>query len=87
MPSSVNTKQSKYVKYRGPILHVTSLALGSDDLNFDQSATSIQIFPEPNAGHETRFFFYKITTLIGVDVKYQSQNLLAFEQSCFSYVN
>ena len=49
MPSSVNTKQSKYVKYRGPILRVTSLALGSDDLNLDQSAMSIQILPEPNA--------------------------------------
>ena len=31
------------VKYRGPILHVTSQALNSDDLTLDQSATSIQI--------------------------------------------
>ena len=30
-------------------------------MNLDQSATSIQILPEPNAGHVTRF--YKITTL------------------------
>ena len=38
-----------YVKYRGPILHVTSPALGSDDLSLDQSGMSIQILPEPNA--------------------------------------
>ena len=31
------------VKYRRPILRVTSPALGSDYLNLDQSATSIQI--------------------------------------------
>ena len=37
-----------YVKYRGPILRVTSQALGSDDSNLDQSATSIQILPEPS---------------------------------------
>ena len=35
------------LKYRGPILRVTSPALGSDDLTLDQSATSIQILPEP----------------------------------------
>ena len=35
------------LKYRGPILRVTSQALGSDDLTLDQSATSIQILPEP----------------------------------------
>ena len=31
------------LKYRGPILHVMSPALGSDDSSLDQSATSIQI--------------------------------------------
>ena len=41
-----------------------SPALGSDDLSLEQSGTSIQILPEPNAGRVTRFFFYKITTLI-----------------------
>ena len=36
------------LKYRGPILRVTSQALGSDDSTLDQSATSIQIIlPEP----------------------------------------
>ena len=35
------------LKYRGPILRVTSPALGSDDLTLDQSPTSIQILPEP----------------------------------------
>ena len=36
------------VKYRGPILLVTSQALGSDNSTLDQSATSIQIIlPEP----------------------------------------
>ena len=35
------------LKYIGPILHVTWPALGSDDLNFDQSGMSIQILPEP----------------------------------------
>ena len=44
------------LKYRGPILRVTWPALGSNDLNLDQSGTSIQILPEPNAGHVTRFF-------------------------------
>ena len=48
------------VKYRGPILRVMWPALGSDDLNLDQSGTSIQILPEPNAGHVTRFFFIKL---------------------------
>ena len=38
-----------YVKYRGLILRVTSQALGSDDSTLNQSATSIQILPEPNA--------------------------------------
>ena len=51
------------VKYRGPILSVTSPALGSDDLTLDQLGTSIQILPEPNAGHVTLFFLNKITTL------------------------
>ena len=37
------------VKYKGTILRVTSPALGSDDLSLDQSGTSIQILPEPNA--------------------------------------
>ena len=37
------------VKYRGPILRVTSPALGSDDLSLDQSGTSIKILQEPNA--------------------------------------
>ena len=50
------------VKYRGPILHVTSQALGSNDSNLDQSVTSIQILPEPNA--VTWHAFYKITTLL-----------------------
>ena len=50
-----------YIKYRGPILRVTSQALGSDDLTLDQSATSIQIiFPESAVTWHT---FYKITTL------------------------
>ena len=44
------------VEYRGPILRITWPALGSADLNLDQSGTSIQILPEPNAGHMTRFF-------------------------------
>ena len=52
-----------YLKYRGLILQATWPALGSDDLNLDQSGMSIQILPEPNAGHVTHFF-YKITTLI-----------------------
>ena len=33
---------------------MTSPALGSDDLTLDQSGTSIQILPEPNAGDVTR---------------------------------
>ena len=37
------------LKYRWLILRVTSPALGSDDLSLDQSGTSIQILPEPNA--------------------------------------
>ena len=49
------------IKYRGPILRVMSPALGSDDLSLDQSGTSIQILPEPNA--VTWHVFYKITTL------------------------
>ena len=52
------------LKYRGPILRVTWSALGSNDLNLDQSGTSIQILLEPNAGHVTHFF-KKITTLNG----------------------
>ena len=47
---------SELVKYKGPILHGTWPALGSNDLNLDQSGTSIQILPEPNAGHVTHFF-------------------------------
>ena len=49
----------KLLKYRGPILRVTSPALGSDDLSLDQSGTIIQILTEPNAAarcHVTRFF-------------------------------
>ena len=54
------------LKYKGPILHVTWPALGYDDLNLDQSATSIQILPEPNAGHVTRFLKnYDFTGKIG----------------------
>ena len=45
------------VKYRGLILRVTRPALGSNDLNLDQSGTSIQILQEPNAGHVTRFLY------------------------------
>ena len=37
-----------FIKYRGPILRVTSPALGSDDLSLDQSGMSIQILPKPN---------------------------------------
>ena len=48
-----------FLKYRGPILRVTSQALGSDDLTLDQSATSIQIIlPEPAVTWQA---FYKIT--------------------------
>ena len=47
----------------GPILRVTSPALGSDDLNLDQSATSIQILLEP-ALVTWHVFFHKITTLL-----------------------
>ena len=35
------------VKDRGPILQVMWPALGSDDLNLDQSGTNIQILQEP----------------------------------------
>ena len=55
------TNRETPLKYRGPILHVTSPALGSDDLTLDQSATSIQILPEPAL--VKRHIFYKITTL------------------------
>ena len=55
------------LKYRGPILRVTSPALGSDDLSLDQSGTSIQILHEPNTAVHCHvrvlFSFYKITTL------------------------
>ena len=52
-------------KDRGPILRVTSQALGSDDSTLDQSATSIQIIlPEPEV---TWHAFYKITTLRRTD--------------------
>ena len=47
-----------YVKYRGPILRVMSPALGSNDLSLDQSGTSIQILPEPNAVSDS--FFIKL---------------------------
>ena len=53
-----NSKKEVLVKYRGLILRVTWPALGSDDLNLDQSGTSIQILPEPKAGHVTRLFFF-----------------------------
>ena len=33
------------IKYRGPILRVTSPETGSDDMSLDQSETSIQILP------------------------------------------
>ena len=56
-----NFHGSSFGKYRGRILRVTWPALGSNDLNLDQSGTSIQILQEPNAGHVT--LFYKITTL------------------------
>ena len=56
-----NFRKHHFVKYRGPILRVTSPALGSDDLSLNQSGTSIQILPEPNA--VTWHVFYKITTL------------------------
>ena len=49
------------LKYRGPILHVTSPALGSNYLTLDHSATSIQILPEPALVEW--HFFYEITTL------------------------
>ena len=48
-------------EYRGPILRVTSPALGSNDLSLDQSGTSIQILLEPNT--VTWHVFDKITTL------------------------
>ena len=37
------------LKYRGPIIRVTSPASGSNDLSLDQSGMSIQILLEPNA--------------------------------------
>ena len=37
------------LKYTGPILRVTSPALGSNYLSLDQSGTRSQILPEPNA--------------------------------------
>ena len=55
------TLQYQKVKYRGLILRVMWPALGSYDLNLDQSGTSIQTLLEPKAGHVTHF--YKITTL------------------------
>ena len=55
-------KLKKNSKVQSAILRVTSQALGSDDLTLDQSATSIQILPEP-ALVALHFFFYKITTL------------------------
>ena len=39
----VTQRNINHVKYRGPILRVTSQALASDDSTLDQSATSIQI--------------------------------------------
>ena len=51
----LHVAEKNLVKYRGVILHVTSPALGSDDLSLDQSGRSIQILLEPNAGHMTRF--------------------------------
>ena len=44
------------IKYRGPILCVTSPALGSNDLSLYQSGTSIQILPELNAVRLHIFF-------------------------------
>ena len=55
------------LKYTGPILRVMSPALDSDDLTLDQSATSIQILPEP----ALVTFFYKITTLTAMDMPIQ----------------
>ena len=46
------------LKYRRPILRVTSPALGSNDLSLDQSETSIQILPEPEL--VTVHFFFKL---------------------------
>ena len=51
-------KWSLDLKYREPILCVMWPALGSNDLKLDQSGTSIQILPEPKAGHVTRLFFF-----------------------------
>ena len=48
------------------MLSTEGRSLSSDDLNLDQSGTGIQILPEPNAGHMTRFFFNKITTLVRI---------------------
>ena len=58
----IDSLKSIYVKYRGPILRVTSPALGSDDLTLDQSAMSIQILLEPAL--VTWHVFYKVTTLV-----------------------
>ena len=48
-PSFCKGYSKTVLKYRGPILHVMSQALGSNDLSLNQSGTSIQILPEPNA--------------------------------------
>ena len=37
--------------YKATVSFTLKIQLGSDDLNLDQSGTSIQILPEPNAGH------------------------------------
>ena len=47
------------LKYRGPILPVTSTALGSNDLNLDQSGTSMQILPEPDI-HPLFHYLYEL---------------------------
>ena len=59
----MSLKRHVTVKYAGQILRVEQPALGSDDSNLDQSGMSTQILPEPNTGHVTLFFSYKITTL------------------------
>ena len=60
-------------------VRVTSPALGSDDLSLDQSGTSIQILPEPNA--VTRHVFYKITTLMRCISKCIEQKWVEMTQS------
>ena len=60
IPGVVNSDLQFLLKYRGPILRVTSPALGSDDLSLDQSGTIIQIFPEPNDVTWRVFFFIKL---------------------------